>query len=153
MILFGSSKKKGRARHLLSPEEIASGQAPKVKQATVEVPHDENPTLYEICLRTQQALERHIKMDRKEKVHLAIEINLLHNTARQALLVAKEEKRRSWVLLRKHYTRKQLHEKGIEKEYDYIDALLRLIASEGLLQCFLRDLPRLICYFSNQTMC
>lgn len=111
----------GKGKPPVVPEENASPQEPKVKQETIQIPHDENPTLYEICLWTQQSQERHIKMDTKEKVHLAIEINHLHNTARQALLVVKEEKKRSRVLLPKLYTKEQLKAKGIEKEYDYID--------------------------------
>ena len=43
----------------------ASENAPKVKEARIEIPHEENPSLYEICIRTQQTLDGHIKMDRK----------------------------------------------------------------------------------------
>jgi hypothetical protein len=66
-------------------------------------------------------LESHIKLDRKEKVEMMTEINLLHNYARQALLYEKEQKKHSWTLLRKHYSRKQLSAKGIEKYYDYLE--------------------------------
>ena len=40
--------------------------APKVKKAKIEIRREENPRLYEICLRTQQALESHIKLEWKE---------------------------------------------------------------------------------------
>lgn len=49
------------------------------------------------------------------------ELNLLHSYARQTLLHEKEQKKRSWTLLRKHYSRKQLSAKGIKKEYDYLE--------------------------------
>jgi hypothetical protein len=100
-----------------------SESAPKVKKAKVEIPHEENPSLYEICIRTQQALESHIKLDRKEKLELMTELNLLHNHTRQILLYEKEAKKRSYTLLRQHYSRKQLHAKGIKKEYDYLDLI------------------------------
>ena len=51
------------------------------------------------------------------------ELNLLHNYARQTLLHEKEAKRRSWTLLRKHYSRKRLAAKDIKKDYDYLDLL------------------------------
>jgi hypothetical protein len=84
----------------------ASKNAPKVKKARVEIPHEENPSLYEICIRTQQALESHIKLDRKEKLELMTELNLLHNHTCQILMYEKEAKNRSWTLLRQHYSRK-----------------------------------------------
>jgi hypothetical protein len=111
----------GKGKTPIDATASASVKAPKVKKATVEIPREENPSLYEICLRTQQALESHIKLDRKEKLEMMTEINLLHNYARQALLYEKEQKKRSWTLLRKHYSRKQLSAKGIEKEYDYLE--------------------------------
>ena len=64
----------------------ASENAPNIKKARVIIPHKENPSLYEICIRTQQTLERHIIMDRKEKMELLAELNLLHNHTRQILL-------------------------------------------------------------------
>ena len=54
------------------------------------------------------------------------ELNLLHNYARQTLLHEKEAKKRSWTLLRQHYSRKQLAAKGIKKDYDYLDLLVVL---------------------------
>jgi hypothetical protein len=83
-----------------------SENAPKIKKARVEIPREENPSLYEICIRTQQTLESHIKLDRKEKLELMTELNLLHNHTRQILLHEKEAKKRSWTLLRQHYSRK-----------------------------------------------
>jgi hypothetical protein len=102
----------------------ASENAPKVKKARVESPHEENPSLYEICIRTPQALESHIKLDQKEKLELMTELNLLHNHTRQILLYEKEAKNHSWTLLRQHYSRKQLHAKGIKKEYDYLELIV-----------------------------
>ena len=61
-----------------------------IKKARVEIPSEENPSLYEICLYTKQALESHIKLDRKVKLEMMTEINLLHNYARQGLLYEKE---------------------------------------------------------------
>ena len=51
------------------------------------------------------------------------ELNLLHNHSYQILLHKKEAKNRSWNLLRKHYSRKDLSKKGILKDYDYLDLL------------------------------
>ena len=68
----------------------------------VEVPREENPSIYEICIRTQQTLERDIKMDRKEKVELMTELNLIHNHTHQILLHEKDARKRSWTLVRKH---------------------------------------------------
>ena len=62
------------------------------KKAKVEIPSNENPSMYEICIRTQ-ALESHIKLDRKEKLELMTELNLLCNYARQTLLHEKEAKK------------------------------------------------------------
>jgi hypothetical protein len=73
----------------------ASENAPKVKKARVEIPREENPSLYEICIHTQQSLESHIKLDRKEKLELMTGLNLLHNHTRQILLYEKEAKNRS----------------------------------------------------------
>ena len=113
------------AWHGKAPTETTSTvsapeSAPKVKKAKVEIPPNENPSLYEICIRTQQALESHIKLDRMEKLELMTELNLLHNHTRQILLHEKEAKKRSWTLLRQHYSRKQLAAKGIMKEYNYL---------------------------------
>ena len=72
-----------------------SAGAPKVMKARVEIHSEENPSLYEICLYTKQALESHIKLDRKEKLGLMTELNLLHNYARQTLLHEREAKKRS----------------------------------------------------------
>ena len=41
--------------------------------------------------------------------------------ARQTLLLANEQKKCTWTLLGKHYTRDQLHAKGIHKECNYLD--------------------------------
>ena len=107
----------------------ATGSAPvsasalKVKKAKVEIPYEENPSLYEICLCTQQALESHMKLDEKVKLEMMTELNLLHNYARQTLMHEKEQKKRSWTLLRKHYSCKKLSSKGIKKEYDYLELL------------------------------
>ena len=46
----------------------ASENAPKVKEARIEIPREENPSLYEICICMQRTPERHIKMHRKGKV-------------------------------------------------------------------------------------
>lgn len=97
-------KDNGKGKAPVVPNENAPADAPKVKQTTIEIPQDENPSLKEICLRTQQTLERHIKVDRKEKVHLMTAVNLMHNYAHQVLLLAKEEKNCTWTLLRKDYT-------------------------------------------------
>lgn len=80
-------------------------------------------SLYEICVRTQQTLERHIKMDRKEKVELMTELNLIHNHTHQILLHDKNARNCSWNLLRKNYSHKDLAKKGLLKEYDYLDLL------------------------------
>ena len=40
----------------------------KVNEAKVEIPREENPSLYEICICMQRTPERHIKMHRKGKV-------------------------------------------------------------------------------------
>jgi hypothetical protein len=111
----------GKGKTPVDPSATSSGPAPRVKKVNVEVPRKENPSLYEICLRTQQALESHIKLDQKEKVEMMIELNLLHNYTRQALLHVKELQDRSWILLRKHYSRSQLKHKGIEKDHDYLN--------------------------------
>ena len=42
---------------------FVSASAPKVKKVKAEIPHEQNPSLYEICLLTQQALESYIKLD------------------------------------------------------------------------------------------
>ena len=98
----------------------SASAAPKVTKATTEIPRDENPSLYYICLWTQQALECHIKLDGKVKLEMMAEINLLHNYTRQAFLHEKELHKRTWTFLRKHYDLKQLSAKGIENEYDYL---------------------------------
>ena len=61
----------------------------------VKMPHEENPSLYDICLCTQQALKSHIKLDHKVKLEMMTEINLLHNYGRQTLLHEKEQNKRS----------------------------------------------------------
>ena len=63
-------------------------------------------------------------MDRKEKVELMTELNLIHNHTRQILLHEKDARKRSWTLLRRHYSRKDLAKKGLFKEYDYLDLLV-----------------------------
>ena len=68
----------------------ASVKASKVKKAKVEIPHEENPSLYEFCLRTQQALESHIKIDRKVKLEMMTLIDLIPNYTCQALLYEKD---------------------------------------------------------------
>jgi hypothetical protein len=95
----------GKGKSPVDTSATSAGPAPRVKKVAVKIPHEENPSLYEICLRTQQSLESHIKLDRKVKVEMMTEINLLHNYTCQALLHAKENQDRSWTLLRKHYSR------------------------------------------------
>jgi hypothetical protein len=101
----------------------ASENVPKVKEAWIEIPRKENPSIYDICIHTQQTLERHIKMDGKEKVELMAELNLIHKHTRQIPLHEKDARKRSWTLLRKHYSRKDLAKKGLFKEYDHLDLL------------------------------
>ena len=129
----------------------ASAEVPKIKKAKIEIPSEENPSLYDICLCTQQALESHIKLDRKEKLEMMIELNLLHNYARQALLYEKEQKKRSWTLLRKHYTRKQLLAKGIKTKYDYLEQF-EVPQFKGKHQCSLSVLLQLTCSLSDMMM-
>ena len=121
-ILFRLSRKLTKEKSPIVPEQVVPAQAPEIKRTTVDISHDENHSLCEICLWTQQSLERHVKMVRKENFHLAIEPNYVHNTDRQALLVAEEDKKCSWLLLQKFYTRDQLKSKGFEKMYRNIDA-------------------------------
>ena len=102
---------------------FAPENAPKAKEARVEIPREENTSLYDICIRTQQTLERHIKMDIKEKVDLMTELNQIHNHTRQILLHEKDARKRSWTLLRKCYSRKDLSKKGLFEEYDYMNLL------------------------------
>ena len=80
----------GKGKTPIGATASASARAPKVKKVKVDIPREENPSLYEICLCTRQSLESHIKLDRKENVEMMIEINLLHNYAHQALLYEKE---------------------------------------------------------------
>ena len=101
----------------------ASENTPKFKEAKVEVPREENPSLYEICIRTQQTLERHIRMDQKEKMELLAKLNLLHNHTRQILLHEKDARKRSRTMLRRRFSRKDLAKKGLFKDYDYLDLL------------------------------
>ena len=76
---------------IVSASMSSSAKAPKVKKEKVEIPREENPSLYEICLCTQQALESHIKLDQKVEVEMMTEINWLHNYARQTLMHEKEQ--------------------------------------------------------------
>ena len=84
---------KGKSHVDAAGTASTSETAPKVKKAKVEIPHEENPSLYEICIHTRQALESHIKLDRKEKLELMTMLNSLHNYARQTLLHEKEAKK------------------------------------------------------------
>lgn len=43
----------GKGKTPVGAESSISAPAPKVKKATVEIPKEENPLLYAICLRTQ----------------------------------------------------------------------------------------------------
>jgi hypothetical protein len=72
----------GKGKTPLDSTASASAHVSKIKKAIVEVPREENPSLYEIGLQTQQALENHIKLDRKVKLEMIVEINLLHNPER-----------------------------------------------------------------------
>jgi hypothetical protein len=132
----------GKGKAPAEPSATSSGPAPRVKKISVEIHRKENPSLYEICLRTQQALDSHIKLDRKEKVEMMVEMNLLHNYTRQALLHLKELQDRSWILLRKHYTRSQLKTKGIEKDHVYLN----------MFEICLNAQLQLTCCLWNQTM-
>ena len=56
MIVKEIGKGKVSIDAIVSASMPASARAPNVKKAKVEIPHEENPSLYEFCLRTQQAL-------------------------------------------------------------------------------------------------
>jgi hypothetical protein len=79
------------------------------------------PSQLEVSLRTQQLLLQHIAEDRREKEHLASELNALNNRTRIMHLIADENKKRLWKLLRKFFTEKQLLNVNLQELYDYID--------------------------------
>ena len=79
------------------------------------------PSHLEISLRTQQLLLQHIADDRREKEHLASELNAINNRTRVMHLIADENKKRLWKLLRKFFTEKQLLQVDLQELYDYID--------------------------------
>lgn len=59
--------------------------------------------------------------DQKEKEHLAAELNALNNRTRLLHLIADENKKHLWKLLRKFFSEKKLTHADIQKIYDYID--------------------------------
>ena len=79
------------------------------------------PSHLEISLRTQQLLLQHIADDRREKEHLASELNTINNRTRVMHLIADENKKRLRKLLRKFFTEKQLLQVDLQELYDYID--------------------------------
>ena len=48
------------------------------------------------------------------------ELNLIHNHTRQILLHEKDARKRSWTLLRRHFSGKDLSKKGLFKDYEYL---------------------------------
>ena len=64
---------------------------------------------------------QHIAEDRHEKEHLASELNAINNRTRIMHLIADENKKRLWKLLRKFFTEKQLLNVNLRELYDYID--------------------------------
>jgi hypothetical protein len=79
------------------------------------------PSQLEVSLRTQQLLLQHIAEDRRKKEHLASELNVLNNRTRIIYLIADENKKRLWKLLRKFFSEKQLLNIHLQELYDYID--------------------------------
>ena len=72
-------------------------------------------------LRTQQLLLKHIAEDQCEKEHLTSELNAINNRTRIMHLIADENKKRLWKLIRKVFTEKQLMNVNLQELYDYID--------------------------------
>lgn len=79
------------------------------------------PTQLEVSMHMQQLLLQHITEDRQEKEHLASELNVLHSHTRLLHLIAGENKKRLWKLLRKFFIEKKLTNTDIKEIYDYID--------------------------------
>lgn len=83
-----------KGKSITEPEMKACAKYVPTKKKNIEIPKEENTLLYEVCVGTQQLIDKHMRQDRKEKEHLDAEINHIANTACQIILVAKEEKRR-----------------------------------------------------------
>jgi hypothetical protein len=93
---------------------------PRLPQHDRMVTH-QPPTQLEVSFRTQQLLLKHIAEDRLEKEHLATELNAIKNRTRITHLIADENKKRLWNILRKFFSKKQLWDSDLKELYDYID--------------------------------
>ena len=72
-------------------------------------------------MRTQQLLLKHMAEDRREKEHLAAELNATNNRTKIVHMVAAENKKLLWKLLRKFFSNEQLQANDLKELYDYID--------------------------------
>ena len=69
----------------------------------------------------QWLLLKHIAEDRREKEHLAAELNAINNRTCITYMIADENKKRLRKLLRKFFTKKQLLDADPKELYEYID--------------------------------
>jgi hypothetical protein len=115
-------------------QEISSGKVPESSSQDYHKEFDgprlpkrdrmfthQPPSQLEVSLRTQQLLLKHIAEDRQEKEHLAAELNAINNRTRIMHLIAAENKKRLWKLLRKFFSKKQLRDADLKELYAYID--------------------------------
>lgn len=104
-------------------KKFAGPQIPRMKLSTKPLV----PSQLQICLQleisfqTQQLLLIDMDQDRKEKEHLAHELNGIHNQSRLIHMILHEDKHHSWKLLRKFFSKKKLKKARIHETYDFMD--------------------------------
>ena len=79
------------------------------------------PSHLEVSLHTQQVLLRHMVEDRREKEHLATELNAINNRTKVVHMITAGNKKCLWKLLLKFFSKKQLNNLDLKEHYEYID--------------------------------
>ena len=59
--------------------------------------------------------------DRREKEHLAAELNAINNRTKVVHMITAKNKKHLWKLLRKFFSKKQLSNSDLKELYEYID--------------------------------
>lgn len=76
------TKDNDKGKSISPPEMKKAHETIHIKKKDVLIPKHKNPLLFEVCVRTQQMIDKHLHEDRKEKEPLDAEVNHIANAAR-----------------------------------------------------------------------